>query len=104
MTRLMALTVVVVAWSLFSSIPIAKAVIAEAAPATSPGAGQSLQIEITGIEGIVQYRTGDDQKWQRAEVGMRLNENAELRTATRSAVQFLIPPDQTITLDRVGVI
>ncbi|HEX3356151.1 MAG TPA: FecR domain-containing protein, partial [Tepidisphaeraceae bacterium] len=36
--------------------------------------------------------------------GMVVDENAEFRTSLRSAVQIQIPPDQTITLDRLGTI
>jgi hypothetical protein len=46
---------------------------------------------------------GADQ-WVRAEIGMALNEGDEIRTGVRSAVRFVIPPDQTITLDRLGVV
>src|SRR4051794_3096246 len=74
-----------------------------AAPTTS-GSVEALKITITKLEGIVQVRTAEDQPWKRATVGMELDQNAEFRTAPRSAVQFTIPPDQTITLDRLGTI
>jgi hypothetical protein len=64
----------------------------------------SLQATITAIEGMVQVRTAEDQPWQRAAVGMVLDENAEFRTGPRSAVRFIIPPDQTVTLDRLGTV
>ena len=35
---------------------------------------------------------------------MEVGENAEFRTGPRSAVRFVIPPDQTITLDRLGTV
>src|SRR5258706_14770334 len=35
---------------------------------------------------------------------MNVTEGAEFRTGPRSAVRVLIPPDQTITLDRLGVV
>jgi hypothetical protein len=63
-----------------------------------------LQITITGIEGIVQARSGPDQPWGKAQLGMVLNEGAEFRTGPRSAVRFTIPPDQTVTLDRLGTV
>src|SRR5688500_3882985 len=37
-------------------------------------------------------------------VGMTVGEGAEFRTGPRSAVQFEIPPGQTITLDRLGTV
>src|SRR4051794_17811916 len=78
-----------------------------AADTTQPATGQNtqhLKVQITGIEGLVQVRTSDDQPWQKAAVGMELNEEAEFRTGPKSAVRFTIPPDQTITLDRLGTV
>src|SRR5688500_11420799 len=74
-----------------------------AAPATSPATppaarGEALIATITAIKGVVQVRTAEDQPWKAAAVGMELDEGAEFRTGPRSAVQFVIPPDQTITL------
>src|SRR5688572_2433048 len=63
-----------------------------------------LRITITGIEGTVQWRPSPDQKWQRVQVGQVLDEGAELRTSSRSAVQFAIGDSQIITLDRLGVV
>lgn len=74
----------------------------QTAPATSQAAG--LPITVTGVEGMVQVREGSDKPWQKAVVGMTVSEGAEFRTGPRSAVRVLIPPDQTITLDRLGVI
>ena len=71
-------------------------------PATSQAIG--LQATVTGVEGMVQVRESSDKPWQRATVGMTVGEGAEFRTGPRSAVRVLIPPDQTITLDRLGVI
>ena len=73
------------------------------APATLPAQGQ-MRVTITGVEGMVQVREADDQPWRKAVVGMAVTEGAEFRTGPRSAVRCLIPPDQTITLDRLGVI
>jgi hypothetical protein len=73
----------------------------------SAGAGVpagALEATVTGVEGLVQVRGGSDQPWRRAAVGMVLNEEAELRTGPKSAVRFTIPPDQTVTLDRLGTV
>ncbi|MGA2499659.1 MAG: hypothetical protein ABSH20_18130, partial [Tepidisphaeraceae bacterium] len=40
-----------------------------AAPATQ-SQGQSLKATITGVEGIVQVRSGEDDPWKAAKVGM----------------------------------
>jgi hypothetical protein len=63
-----------------------------------------LRITITGFEGTVQWRPSSDQKWQRVQVGQVLDEGAELRTSSRSAVQFSVGDSQIITLDRLGVV
>ncbi|HYE19621.1 MAG TPA: hypothetical protein VEA69_14310, partial [Tepidisphaeraceae bacterium] len=63
-----------------------------------------LKATITQIVGSVQVRAASDQPWVKATVGMSLNENAEFRTGLRSAVQFVIPPEHTIAVDRLGVV
>ncbi len=83
----------------------AQAARAASAPATRPaGQVEALQATVTGVEGIVQARGADDQPWQKVTVGMVLDQDAEFRTGPRSAVRFTIPPDQTITLDRLGTV
>jgi hypothetical protein len=72
------------------------------APATTSQG--SFNARITAIKGAAQVRSGPDAQWEPAKVGMVLEEGAELRTNVKSAVQFVIPPDQTITLDRLGVL
>ncbi|HRK31286.1 MAG TPA: hypothetical protein PLD59_09430 [Tepidisphaeraceae bacterium] len=59
---------------------------------------------ITGVEGNAGVRILGTEQWLRAEVGMKLNEGDEVRTSHKSAVRFVIPPDQTITLDRLGTV
>lgn len=73
-----------------------------APPATAPA--QKLTVTISEVVGSVQVRAGDDQPWQAAKVGMKLDEGAEFRTGLRSRVRFTIPPDQQITLDRLGTV
>ena len=79
--------------------------VAQTAPSTNltlpPGA---LTVKVTGVKGIVQFRTAPDQKWEKASEGTQLTEGAELRTGPRSAVQFMIGDDQVVTLDRLGTI
>ncbi|MEO6437100.1 MAG: FecR domain-containing protein [Tepidisphaeraceae bacterium] len=65
---------------------------------------EHLTATVTAVEGNVRVRGGEDEKWQTAVVGMTVSENAEFFTGPRSAVQFVIPPDHTITLDRLGTI
>lgn len=63
-----------------------------------------LQATIRSVKGIVQYRTGDDQPWQKVNEGDVLDVGVEFRTGPRSAVTFHLPPDQLITLDRLGTL
>ncbi|MFG0247982.1 MAG: FecR domain-containing protein [Phycisphaeraceae bacterium JB051] len=65
-------------------------------------ADQVLEGVVTGVRGMVQIRQSESDPWVKAQNGMKLSEGAEFRTGPRSAVQFKIPPDQTITLDRLG--
>ncbi|HEV8377908.1 MAG TPA: hypothetical protein VGP99_03580 [Tepidisphaeraceae bacterium] len=69
-----------------------------------PAGATALTATITAIEGIVQVRPGEDAPWQKATVGMKVGEGAEFRTGPRSAVRFEIPPDQIVTLDRLGTV
>jgi hypothetical protein len=63
-----------------------------------------LQVTVTGVDGIVRLRPTPTDKWVRAAIGMVLNEGAEFQTGPRSAVRFVIPPDQTVSLDRLGTV
>src|SRR5688500_389099 len=73
---------------------------AATAPSTIPAG--ALRAVITGVEGMVQVRASEETPWEMAAVGMVIGGGAELRTGTKSAVRFTIPPGQTITLDRLG--
>ncbi len=74
------------------------------AAATSQTSAEQLQATITGVQGLVQVRETEDKPWKKAEVGMVLGKDAEFRTGPKSAVQFTMPPDQTVTLDRLGTV
>jgi hypothetical protein len=67
-------------------------------------AAEKIQATIREVKGIVQYRTGDDQPWQKVAEGMVLDVGVEFRTGPRSSVTFHLPPDQVITLDRLGTL
>src|SRR3954463_13763185 len=73
------------------------------AQSTTP-AVEHLKAKVTGVEGLVQVRMAEDQPWQKATLDMEVGENAEFRTGPKSAVRFAIPPDQTVTLDRLGTV
>jgi hypothetical protein len=78
---------------------------AQTVPSAAPADKvEPMQGTITGVIGMVQVRASSDAPWQKAQVGMVVNEQTEFRTGPRSAVQFKIPPDQTIALDRLGTV
>lgn len=74
------------------------------APAMPATPQHALEAMVTGVAGLVQVRLAEDQPWQAVQVGMKLGAGAEFRTGPRSAVQFAIPPAQTVTLDRLGTV
>ena len=74
-----------------------------AAPTTEQPTGK-LTVTVIAVKGLVSVRKNAEEPWTKANVGMVLGEGAEFRTGPRSAVQFKIPPEQTITLDRLGTI
>ncbi len=77
---------------------------APAAQSTQPAGTEELKATITAVQGLVQVRESDDKPWKKAEVGMVVAQDAEFRTGPKSAVQFTLPPDQTVTLDRLGTV
>jgi hypothetical protein len=85
------------------SIVIVLLVAFTAGAQTQPADGK-LTAEITAVIGMVQVREASDKPWQKAAVGRKLTQDAEFRTGPKSSVQFVIPPDQTIALDRLGTV
>jgi hypothetical protein len=75
-----------------------------AAAQTQPATDYTdLQIQVTGVEGHVQVRDAEDKPWRKATPGETVTAGAEFRTGPRSAVRCFIAPDQTFTIDRLGV-
>ena len=54
---------------------------------------------VAGVQGLVQVRQSPEAPWQRCEVGLVLEENAEFRTGPRSAVRFTVGSDKTVTVE-----
>src|SRR5688572_15259264 len=73
-------------------------------PATAPAAGESLSVVVAEVRGLVRVRNSPDEPWQKAVVGMRLGEGAEFQTGPKSACVCTIEDNQTIVLDRLGVV
>jgi hypothetical protein len=64
----------------------------------------ALSGKITSVKGTVQVRSRENGGWKPAAVGMPVDQGTEIRTGLRSAVQFVVGNDQTITLDRLGTV
>lgn len=64
----------------------------------------ALKAKIVAVQGTVQVRDSEEDPWRLAKPDMELSMGAEFRTGVRSSVQFVIPPDQTVTLDRMTTI
>ena len=73
-------------------------------PAAQPANGGGLRVTIVEVNGNVQVRASETDPWQTAKVGAEVGEGAELRTMPKSSVRCTIAPDQTFTLDRLGVV
>ena len=70
------------------------------APATTQAAG-ALRIVITAVEGLASVRENENAPWKPAKVGMELTQDAEFRTGPRGTIQFQIPPNQVVSVDRL---
>jgi hypothetical protein len=82
----------------------ATAVAQQTAPTSAPGDAQSLTVRIAEVRGLVRVRSAPDQPWQKAAVGMELPQGAEFQTGPKSACVCTIENDQTIVIDRLGVV
>jgi hypothetical protein len=71
--------------------------------ATAPVA-TAQQATVRQVVGIAQARKSENDPWQIVRVGQVFDEGVEFRTGPRSRVVFQVPPDQTIILDRLGVV
>ena len=95
------------AWAMQETQPVVPVTSqpATSAPVAGPDGKEKLIATVTGVEGLVRVSvSGNEDDWQPATVGMQVGENASFRTGLRSAVRFVIPPDHTITLDRLGTV
>jgi hypothetical protein len=70
------------------------------APATTQAAG-ALRIVITAVDGLASVRENENGAWKPAKVGMELTQDAEFRTGPRGTIQFQIPPNQIVSVDRL---
>src|SRR6202035_1580457 len=95
------------AWILFVVVSLT---FAQTAPvATAPSAASQpdaigLRAVVVEVHGMVQIRANARAPWQTAGQGMEAGEGAEFRTGPHSSITCVIPPDQTFTLDRLGVV
>jgi len=70
------------------------------APATTQAAG-TLKIVITAVDGLASVRENENAAWRPAKVGDELTQDAEFRTGPRGTIQFQIPPNQVVSVDRL---
>ena len=83
--------------------PADAAATAPAPPAPTADRPAKLKVVITGVEGDqAEVRKGPAEKWLKPRVGMSIGEAGEFRTGPKSAIRFVVPPDQVYTLDRQG--
>ncbi len=71
----------------------------QAEPPTIP-----LQAVVVAVKGRVQVRLNAKSPWVKPTKGMKLPSEAEVRTGVRGAIQLAIPPDESITVDRLTTI
>ncbi len=84
-------------------LPVLLSMVMQDMAAATPEAPVKLKAIITKVQGeLAEVRRDADSPWEPAKAGMVLSENAEIRTGDKSAVQFVIPPKTTYTLDRLG--
>lgn len=75
---------------------------AQPAGATTQGAPRKLRVFVTAVQDPAEFRRNATAPWEKARVGLVLDENAEFRTGDKGSIRFNIPPGQTFTLDRLG--
>jgi hypothetical protein len=68
-------------------------------PATTQAGGR--KVVITAVAGLASVRPNESAAWEPAKAGMELTENAEFRTGPSGTIQFTIPPEQTVSVDRL---
>jgi hypothetical protein len=89
-----------------SAILLSSASIAHALQAPPP-ANQAIAgadtAQVKEVNGIVQVRKTENDKWENAAVGMTLPVSAECRTGPKSSITFTLPHNQIVTLDRLGL-
>src|SRR5436309_2221132 len=101
-----------IAWGVVSALAglpthaamLADAPAAQTQPASTQPAQGALRVTVAEVTGNVQVRSDEKAPWQKATVGMVVDEGAEFRTGPRSSVRCTIPPDQSFTLDRLGTV
>src|SRR4051812_36348940 len=74
-------------------------------PTTGPGApAESLPVIIVEVTGKVSVSTDEGKSWVPAKPTMKVTQGAQFRTALRSSVTCVIPPDQTFKLESLSTI
>lgn len=77
----------------------------EAAPTTKDVAGlEQLTATVTSVIGTVQVRDSETAEWRAPKAGDLLPVGGECRTGPKSSITLTMPPEQVITLDRLGTV
>jgi hypothetical protein len=71
------------------------------APSDQPA---DLKATVAKVQGTVEFRPTDAAKWEPLTVGKTLAQDASIRTGARGAVVLTVPPDQTISVDRLTTV
>ncbi len=67
----------------------------------APSSAPVISATVTHTEGVVQIRDDETSPWRMAKVGMTFPVGGEVRTGPKSKLQFVLPPEQLITVDRL---
>ena len=84
--------------------PIFATMFQDPATAPAPDAPADLTATIVKVQGTVEFRPNDQAKWEPLTVGKKLAQEASIRTGARGAVVLTVPPDQTISVDRLTTV
>jgi hypothetical protein len=69
--------------------------------ATTQAASGALMATVEKTQGNPQFRKDESGKWEKLEIGMKLAENAWVRTGPKDAIVLSVPPDVNIGVSRL---
>jgi hypothetical protein len=81
--------------------PVYAMILQDPTSGPAPDVPADLKATIAKVQGTVEFRPNDQAKWEPLTVGKTLAPDASIRTGARGAVVLTVPPDQTISVDRL---